>query len=89
MPTIEPTEKMVATYVKAWQERLSKPPQEGDRPAVRAGLAAVLEPIANDIRMLLDEHAEHIHIVAGIDRWTGEPCPSCAARARLVALFRP
>jgi hypothetical protein len=45
---IEPTDEMVAAYVEAWRGRLFKPPQDTERPAVRAGLAAVLALVKRD-----------------------------------------
>lgn len=45
---IEPTDEMVRAYVDAWKDRLFKPPQDSDRPAVRAGLTAVLAIVERD-----------------------------------------
>jgi hypothetical protein len=45
---IEPTDEMVTAYVEAWRDRLFKEPQDQDRPAVRAGLAAVLAIVERD-----------------------------------------
>jgi hypothetical protein len=55
---IEPTDEMVQAYVDAWQERLFKEPQDQDRPAVRAGLAAVLALVERDYRALLEDLAD-------------------------------
>lgn len=54
--TIEITDEMVRIYAEAWKDRLFKQPQDEERPAVRAGLAAVLampdvrQSIHDDVR---------------------------------------
>jgi ribosome-binding protein aMBF1 (putative translation factor) len=45
---IELTDEMVAAYVEAWSVRLFRQPQDQERPAVRAGLAAVLAIVEGD-----------------------------------------
>lgn len=56
----EPTDNMVDAYTRAWRARLFERPQDQDRPAVRAGLAAVLALLRRDCAILPKADMEHM-----------------------------
>jgi hypothetical protein len=59
---IEVTDEMVQAYIAAWQDRLFKPPHMGEeRPAVRAGLAAVLALVERDQSVQLEAAQAVVH----------------------------
>jgi hypothetical protein len=82
---IDVTDEMVAAYVKAWQERLFKPPQDTERPAVRAGLAAVLAIVERDQeRSARQGYETAIAVLRDVAERTGSPAAAWCADYLLV-----
>ena len=95
---IEPTDEMVQVYVTAWRERLFKEPQfEEDRPAVRAGLVAVLAIVERDhlsiVRDFTDPdpcHFDHHGYCQAHGWFSVDPrCPHARAKELLGTRARP
>lgn len=67
---IDPTDEMVTAYVEAWRDRLFREPQDEDRPAVRAGLAAVLAIVERDLRASIARQIEYSLHDLGDEGWS-------------------
>lgn len=73
--SIEITDEVVHAYAEAWKDRLFKQPQDVERPAVRAGLAAVLnlpevrQAIHDDVRRETEQKLRDLGVTGYSLEW--------------------